>query len=411
MSFATKVSTARSRPRPFSGVSEFIAHFSTGDIREDVDFGSYTYFFRMATAVVNEESPQGRALGALMNFGGLRRTQPLAFSTFDRGRIGVVAALRILDPASIRQQQTETCGPTALIIDLCRRDPVTYAQLVIDLAESGRARLGDIDVRPGTYVTQRSAGQIQNMAQADWVAIVSLRDTISGNLIDKIARIDGTDIWARGVTPSNIYDWLVACGYATVALIGESSAGHALTGIRTKYMRSTNGSLGGFGAMGTTTRDALALADLGIKMGWSVFLLITASLDTVLQAGTQSHEMHGLTPLDAPKPLSKLKPPTVSKDPLFAAVQASDARADRQKRLDAIDARRDQLNASLRKANESFQKSTDTAGHCMLLLDLEVGKYLVSCTVANRGKVMYHHSLPLNTFLGTLRAVVIASDR
>jgi hypothetical protein len=47
----------------------------------------------------------------------------------------------------------------------------------------------------------------------------------------------------------------------------------------------------------------------------------------------------------------------------------------------------------------------------MLLLDLEVGKYLVSCTVANRGQVMFHHSLPINAFLGTLRAVVVASDR
>jgi len=395
MSFATKVSTAKDRG--IRSVSEFVTHFSTGDVREEISLGTYVAFFRMAMSLFDEHSPQGQALGALSNFGGLRRTFPLAFSALDRSQIGVVAALRVLDPASMRQQQTETCGPTALIIDLCRRDPAAYADLVINLAESGRATLGSIELQPGTHVTQRPPSQLCNMAQADWIAIVSLRDTVSGTLTDMLSRIDGTDIWGRGVIPANIYDWLVGCGYATVALIGESSAAHALTGARTKYMRSTNGGLPGFGAMGTSEKDALALADLGVKLGWSVFLLIKASLDTVLQAGTKAYEMSALTPLAAPKALSALTTPA--------------ALLDRQQRLDAIDARSGQLRSSLGNASKSFMKSTDTAGHCMLLLDLEVGKYLVSCTVANRGQVMFHHSLPINAFLGTLRAVVVASDR
>jgi hypothetical protein len=391
LDFASKVRVAKNTPP--RTVQAFVALFSTADVREDLDPLACNEFFKIAIEVVGKATPHGQAFSALWTFVIARRGVPLAFFLLDRARIGVMAVLRILEPASMRQQRTDTCGPTAFIIDLCRRDPLSYAKLIVSLAESGRAMLGTIELRPGTQVTSRAATQLCNMAQADWIAIVSMRDTISAPLFGMIAHLDGKEIWERGVNPSDIYEWLVACGYGTVALIGVSSGAHHAFGLRTKCMRSINNSFPGFAAMGTSERDSLALADLGIKQGWSVFLLINAKLDTALQAGTQAHKVNAGTVGEAPQPLQAFDP------------------MDRQRRLDALDACRDQLNAAMRQVNERFEQSTEDTHHCMLLLDLEVGKYLVSCTVANRGEVMYHHSLPLKTFLSCLDAVVVATDR
>jgi len=93
----------------------------------------------------------------------------------------IIANMRELlaDPFRIDQKQQPFCGPTSIVFELIRKQPLRYVQLCQQLYEQGmfqgKTRL--IEASPRL----RNASREMDMAQADWMLIATLRE--SENLI------------------------------------------------------------------------------------------------------------------------------------------------------------------------------------------------------------------------------------
>jgi len=81
---------------------------------------------------------------------------------------------RLVNPALINQKQTPLCGPAAFMYCIAsdRRD--AYANYVLDLAEYGEGRLGELVIKPSAACCD--ATDTGGAHPVDWVALASLRD-------------------------------------------------------------------------------------------------------------------------------------------------------------------------------------------------------------------------------------------
>jgi hypothetical protein len=125
----------------------------------------------------------------------LNSTVPPAFSCIKntrQDRDNFVDALdkRRKDPLLIHQQETSLCGPAAFMYCIAREKPDDYGIYVLDLAMTGKGRLGKLEAAPEAGCRNASVGKI---APVDWVALGGLRDSPG-------ARLDKHDSQWSGMT-------------------------------------------------------------------------------------------------------------------------------------------------------------------------------------------------------------------
>jgi hypothetical protein len=118
-------------------------------------------------------TPEAMALALVTAFRG-RRTAG-AFSCMSRKDVAEGLEERIKDPGKINQLHSSLCGPAALLYSTAVSSPQKYAQFVIDLYERGRAKLGKLNIRPGSDV--RRSALPKGMAPVDWMTLASIRDS------------------------------------------------------------------------------------------------------------------------------------------------------------------------------------------------------------------------------------------
>lgn len=118
---------------------------------------------------------------------------------------------RVDDANRINQSGTPLCGPAALVRGVASGNPDAYAQAGIDLYTKGQARIGTLDVKPGSELKAAPVGA--NSDPADWVMLGSVRD--SNNWFLSPAGWFGTSF--AGITlPSTIEKWFKNAGYTKV---------------------------------------------------------------------------------------------------------------------------------------------------------------------------------------------------
>jgi hypothetical protein len=103
-----------------------------------------------------------------------KSTKPGVWPYLDKGEI--VANMRSLlaDPFRIDQKQQPFCGPTSIVFELIRKQPLRYVQMCQQLYEHGMVQ-GEtriIEASPRL----RQASREMDMAQADWMLIATLRE-------------------------------------------------------------------------------------------------------------------------------------------------------------------------------------------------------------------------------------------
>lgn len=282
------------------------------------------------------------------------------------------AVFRIFDPATLAQCNTETCGPAAFVIDLCRNRPHDYTRVLIDLVMCGRSKLGDLDLCPDEKIRNRPLESLK-VAQVDWIMLASIRDSLTGMNIYGVVKHLWKDIEDFGILPSGLFEWLRLSGYETIALIGEEGLTDALRG---HCVFRTHGSPPAeISSLPISPEGACQLAELGSGWGCSVFLFVDDKLSDALNKGTSDFELRHM-----------FQSGSAERTGVLAQDRAS------------------------QQSGRTSLSGKAKGGHVMLVAEVKIGFY-VSITAFNRGKLVYHHTLPKQPFFSCVRSCIIATDR
>jgi len=92
----------------------------------------------------------------------------------DREKFAVHLKERMSNPRKINQGLTPLCGPAAFMHCVAKDRRDNYVHYVLDLAEKGEGRLGNLRVKPGSACLN---GTEIGCDPVDWVALASLRDS------------------------------------------------------------------------------------------------------------------------------------------------------------------------------------------------------------------------------------------
>ena len=68
----------------------------------------------------------------------------------NRPTIAVQIQDRVNSPHLIDQGYSSLCGPASLMYSVAKKSPFVYAKYIVDLYDSGKAKLGTLNVKPGT---------------------------------------------------------------------------------------------------------------------------------------------------------------------------------------------------------------------------------------------------------------------
>jgi hypothetical protein len=149
------------------------------------------------------------ALSLIQNFPELPKGRP--FPRISEADIVTGLHDRVIDPTKQNQGTAGLCGPAAFFYCVLNYKPELYVQYVIDLLTTGKARIGSLEVKPGTgcRVYQPPPDKI---AAVDWVALASLRD--SDNFIMDLSSVD--DELSCGSMPGDVANWFRQIGYRDV---------------------------------------------------------------------------------------------------------------------------------------------------------------------------------------------------
>jgi len=102
------------------------------------------------------------------------QTGPSVWPNVSRAALAEGLIQRINSPNTINQQGTPLCGPASFVRAIASDNPDGYAQAAIDVYTLGAAKIGSLDIRPGTELKQ-SAPQ-GGTDPADWIMLGSVRD-------------------------------------------------------------------------------------------------------------------------------------------------------------------------------------------------------------------------------------------
>ena len=147
----------------------------------------------------------------------LNSTAAPAFSCIlanNRTREMFVKALneRRNDPYLINQQDTSLCGPAAFMYCIAREMPDDYGVYVLDLAMTGKGRLGELEAAPEAECRNASLDKI---APVDWVALGGLRDSPGSRLEQPKSQWGGL---TRGAT---LAGWFKGTGWFTASNVTD----------------------------------------------------------------------------------------------------------------------------------------------------------------------------------------------
>ncbi|MGE0760690.1 MAG: hypothetical protein AB7O38_27005, partial [Pirellulaceae bacterium] len=327
------------------------------------------------------------------------------FPHFPRTSVATMAAIRLLNPTSAYQGATETCGPTAFSIDLCRNRPREWVNTLIALATHGSARINTLEMKPDPDVRHRKLNETGGMAPVDWIVVASLRSTLCGLMSYRAASLFKGSLENFGIHPGALFDWLTASGFSTVCLFGQNSLSDALFNRFVKQIHGARTHLTGLLNGLDATPEALLrfLSPRLATESWSVFVCIEHRLSNALREGTAADGVNRQARLDLVQSARPPRPsnPTDLRETFTPQALGAFTQSTSHKVFGAA--------AKMQRARSQLT-SDNTAGHVMVLHDIEIGGFYVSCTVSNYGELMYHHSLPVKEFLATVRSVVAATD-
>ncbi len=158
--------------------------------------------------------PLGARIGFHRQGFGAANRKPLkkpAFSKIDRTDFAITLSERRMSPGLINQSNASLCGPASLMYIVANDNPDLYEQYATDLYETGKAKLGSLEVSPGEDC--RAYDPTGKISAADWVALASLRDSENA-----IFDYDEADDALAGITlPGQLSDWLESAGYHHVS--------------------------------------------------------------------------------------------------------------------------------------------------------------------------------------------------
>ena len=153
----------------------------------------------------------GSAIALIQQFA--TRTGTGAFPNLGLSRSLFAQALmdRINSPTMLDQGATSLCGPAVFLFNVLRREPEDFAKYVIGLYETGRGRIGSLEIKPGVDCrSYRPVGT--QVAAVDWVALASLRDGAN-----KVLDYDSAAVQAGGITlPGTVAGWFSAANFSQV---------------------------------------------------------------------------------------------------------------------------------------------------------------------------------------------------
>jgi hypothetical protein len=155
-----------------------------------------------------------QALRLVDNFerGALDRTgQKSAFRNLERSSIARGLRERVNDPKTIDQDQASLCGPAAFFYCLLNTRPHLFVAYVIDLYRDGVGMINDLVVRPGNGCRDRTSDPSQ-IADVDWIALASLRDSTNSDLAYSSANRE----YAGITMPHDMVSWFRKAGFVRV---------------------------------------------------------------------------------------------------------------------------------------------------------------------------------------------------
>jgi hypothetical protein len=118
---------------------------------------------------------------------------------------------RVKKPVTQDTTYASLCGPAAFFFCLLHTDPEAYVEFVIRIYESGRAKLGTLEVRPSNGCRYAKPDR-KEIAPVDWVALASLRD--SENIILSVDQVRTT--FAGGSSAAELVTWFQATGFGHI---------------------------------------------------------------------------------------------------------------------------------------------------------------------------------------------------
>jgi len=150
-------------------------------------------------------------------------TAPLMFKCItDRNAFINDLKDRCNDPTKIAQEETNLCGPAAFMYCIAHEKPNEYAEYVLDLASTGKAYLGNMEVVPKPILSKPLSGDsvqthqtkdvftsdIDQISPVDWVALAGLRDASN-----YLLRVSSTSD-AAGITDGGtLANWFKKTGW------------------------------------------------------------------------------------------------------------------------------------------------------------------------------------------------------
>lgn len=313
------------------------------------------------------------------------RVGQLAFANFRRLTVATQLILRLIWPETTEQKNTEFCGPTAFVINFCRMQPLAWADLAINLAERGTAHLGNLTLAPGSGVKNRQRTNIGSTAEADWIVIASLRDTVSSDAAHRVQSwIFRKSFEEVGISWESMEKWCIDAGFASVISMGGfndttfTSNFYTRPGLSLPRLAITFKATLGICTPDKRAVNMLQFAEKACGNDWAVFLFVDDKLGRAIDGSG-----------------------------LADAQWLSDQRAARGQ-LGAVADKA--MTKGLYQGVARTLTGPDVGGHVFLLLDLEVGGMYVSLTGINRGKLVTPQLLPKAAFSGAVRGIVAATD-
>jgi len=162
----------------------------------------------------------------------------------DRSKVVPQLRDRLRDPGIMRQEQTDLCGPYAIVFELARRRRVSYVKFADELLTKGELQTSEDTIEAEEDLRERAVPG--HIADVDWLYTATIRD--DENLtedVDDGEGIEGLTLWGA------MADW-------TRGLLGLNS--HWETCINSGEL------------------DALLAAQDAIDAGGVAFMLIDANL-------------------------------------------------------------------------------------------------------------------------------------